>query len=249
MNRSSSLPNAVSGVPAPAKASRAMSRTCEPTSGSPASDSPRFRPPWTIVSPPACTDRPASAKLDRNTNNRHTTIDQKTTQMSVVRSASISRDRARGSSLQSLIIVRLRPAVRRGRAPRREPLGRIELPVDGSQDEPRGLGALAAELLAFVLFERLVQVAEVGLEVRGLDQVAVLECLVEPRDDRPRVVDAVTLGGDEVPDIGARRVRSRSLAGHRHLPNTRPARSDDPTSIGSAACVSGGRSVSASAAE
>jgi hypothetical protein len=42
-------------------------------------------------------------------------IDQKTTQMSVVKSASISRDRARGSSLHSLIIVRLLPFVVVGR--------------------------------------------------------------------------------------------------------------------------------------
>src|SRR6478735_4780960 len=239
MNRSSSVPNAVSGVPAPAKASRVMSRTCEPTSGSPASDSPRSRPPLTIVSPPAWTDRPASAKLDRNTNNRHTTIDQKATQMSVAKSASISRDRARGSSLHSLIIVRLRPAVGRGRAPRRKPLGRIQLPVDGPQDEPGGLGALAAELLALVLFERLVQVGQIRLEVGGLDEVAVLECLVESRDDRPRIVDRVTLGGDQVADICPRGVRSRSLAGHRHLPKTRLVRSDEPTSIGSAGASTG----------
>src|SRR5258705_11342156 len=162
MNRSSSVPNAVSGVPAPAKASRAMSRACEPTNGRRASDSPRSPPPWTSVWPPAWTDRPASAKLDRNTNNRHTTTDQKTTQISVVKSASISRDRARGSSLQSLIIARLRP----GASGRRRiggrivlaggglavfdandtalTLRRVQLVMDRPHDEAGGLGTLSA---------------------------------------------------------------------------------------------------------
>src|SRR5215211_7095341 len=159
MNCSSSVPNDDSGVPALENASRAISRTCDPTSGSPASDSPRSRPPWTIFSPPARTTRPASANAVRSWNSCQITDPQKVTHSSVATSATSSLLRASGDSLQILIIVGLqhRGCDRR----RRSRSGLVELAIDGAQDEPGGLCTLAAELFALVLLEGSHQVREI----------------------------------------------------------------------------------------
>ena len=45
-------------------------------------------------------------------------------------------------------------------------LGLVELPVDRAEDEPGGLGALAAQLLALVLFQRL-EGSRPGLDVEN----------------------------------------------------------------------------------
>src|SRR5665213_3163069 len=105
VNCSSSVPKSDSGWPAPAKALRAASRTCDPTSGRLASESPRSRPFWTMVWPPARMVWPAPAKPARNWNSCQTMFPQNTTHRSVALSATCSFFRATRSSLQILIIV------------------------------------------------------------------------------------------------------------------------------------------------
>ena len=104
MNCSSSVPNAEIGRPPASNAPLARSRTWLPTSGRPASESPTLRPPAIMFSPPVCTARPAAVNPIRNWNSCQTRLPQNTTHNRVARSASCSRVRASGSSLQILII-------------------------------------------------------------------------------------------------------------------------------------------------
>src|SRR5262245_54324220 len=61
--------------------------------------------------------------------------------------------------------------------------GLVQLPIDRPEDEPGGLGALATELLALVLFERHHQVGEVLVHRGRPNEVARRERRVQPRDD------------------------------------------------------------------
>ena len=144
-----------------------------PTSGSPASDSPRSRPPWTIVCA-AGLDRAPGLGEARQELEQPPHDDAPEDDPDECREVGEHLPRPCAWQLAPQFDHRAPPSwsLRRRRRDRRgrggspfrrhdtaRPLGRVQLPVDGAHDEPRGLGALAAELLALVLLERLAQVA------------------------------------------------------------------------------------------
>src|SRR5579862_8353169 len=72
--------------------------------------------------------------------------------------------------------------------------GVVELGVDRAQDEARGFGALAAELLALVLLERRAEIGQEEQQLRRPLEVAGVERGHEACDGGAGVVDGVAPG-------------------------------------------------------
>ena len=112
------------------------------------------------------------------------------------------------------------------------------------------LVAAGVSWFAIDLLERLAEVGEEQVHRGRALQLARRERDVQSRDDGPRVVDGVALGGDQLADLGSCRIGGEPVSRHRRRSMTRcrrPTGSRTPASRASSRAAARKRGVAARA--